>query len=241
MNPVLMLVRNALELTKRAIASVQAQDIPVQLLCVDNDSTDGTAEWLEEQHIWNYRASPQLGVSKGWNYGLRYFFETGADYVLVLNNDIIARPDAYRELLADGGPFVTCVGVNTFEESQKTFVKAVRPNPDFSFYLIRREVWERVGEFDESMVHYVSDGDFHCRMHAAGIPAYTIGLPFYHVASGTLKNANHRDHLEIQRQADADRDTFHRKWGFKMASPEYEAFFAAPPSERAYGTSGKAT
>lgn len=228
MNPVLMLVRNALELSKRAIASVQAQDIPTQLLCVDNDSSDGTKEWLAEQHIWNYRASPQLGVSKGWNYGLRYFFETGADYVLVVNNDVVLRPDTYRELLADGGPFVTCVGVNTLEESQQPFVKNVRPNPDFSCYLIRREVWERVGEFDESMVFYASDADMHVRMFREGIPAYTIGLPFYHVASGTLKNANHRDHLAIQRQADLDRETFEKKWGCKVGSPAYYDIFGGP-------------
>lgn len=229
MNAVLMLVRNALELTKRSIASVAAQDIPVNLFCVDNDSTDGTAEFFRDNRIWNYRASPQLGVSKGWNYGLRYFFETGADYVLVVNNDIVARPDAYRELLADGGPFVTCVGVNTFEESQKPFVKAIRPNPDFSCFLIRREVWERVGEFDESMVFYASDADMHVRMFQAGITAYTIGLPFYHVASGTLKNANHQDHLAIQRQADLDRETFEKKWGCKVGSREYYALFNQEP------------
>lgn len=221
MNTVLMLVRNALELTKRAIASVAAQDIPVNLLCVDNDSTDGTAEWFKEHRIWNYRASPQLGVSKGWNYGLRYFFETGADYVLVVNNDIQLRPDTYRELLADGGPFVTCVSVDVLAEIEKPFVKNVRPHPDFSSFLIRREVWEKVGEFDESMVHYCSDGDLHVRMYQAGLEAYTIGLPFYHVASGTLKNSPHQDHLAINRQADLDRETFERKWHCKIGSPEY--------------------
>ncbi len=48
-HPVVMPVRNGLELTKRAIVSILAQDIPVQVHVVDNHSTDGTAEWLAGQ------------------------------------------------------------------------------------------------------------------------------------------------------------------------------------------------
>src|SRR6266699_2144236 len=51
MNPILMLTRNALELTKQAVASVFAQNIPVTLYVVENDSTDGTKEWLKEHSL----------------------------------------------------------------------------------------------------------------------------------------------------------------------------------------------
>ena len=165
-----------------------------------------------------------MGVSRAWNYGLRYFFEMGEDHVLVVNNDVELRPDTYQELLSDGGPFVTCIGVNTLHESQKLYVKAVRPHPDFSCFLIRREVWDKVGPFDESMVLYASDADYHVRLHQAGIPAYTIGLPFYHVVSGTIKS-NPDEALAIHQQADRDRALFEQKWGCKIGTPEYYEMF----------------
>src|SRR5271166_5301018 len=103
-NPVLMLAHNALRLTQHAVWSVLYQDVPVQLLVVDNDSTDGTWAWLNglgmpNVHTVSFR--PQKGVSAGWNWGLAELFEYGgAEHVLVLNNDVELPPDFYRRLLA---------------------------------------------------------------------------------------------------------------------------------------------
>ena len=222
-HPVVMLVRNALALTKKAVASVLAQDLPVQLHIVDNDSSDGTAEWLasgDPPGIMWHTFKPPLGVSSGWNFALTDLFRR-FEHVLVVNNDVVLRPDTYRELLADGGPFVTAVSVDDIARIEGDWWKCQRPHPDFSAFLIRREVWEKVGGFDESMVLYASDNDFHVRMHKAGIEAYTIGIPFYHVASGTLKTAREDEYWRIQQQADRDRERFQAKWGCKVGSAEY--------------------
>jgi len=221
MNPCLMLCHNALELTKKAVESVLAQDIPVDLMVIDNASIDETWPWLLSQGVRTYSVPSQLGVSRGWNYGLRYFFELGAEYVWVVNNDAVYRPDTLRELIADGGLFVTGVGVNRPEDIQCDFVKNVRPNPDFSCFLIRREVWEKVGPFDDSMALYASDADYHLRMHKEGIFACTIGMPFYHIGSGTIKHATAEEAQAIRWQADRDRETFERKWGVRIGSKEY--------------------
>lgn len=226
MNPILMLCRNSLELTKRAVESVMAQDIDCTLYAVDNDSSDGTSQFLDDNHIHHWRMTPAKGVSASWNFGLTYLFDVaGCEQVLVLNNDLVLRPDTYRELLADGGAFVTCVSVGEIEQIKTEFVKSVRPHPDYSAFLIRRSVWDTVGPFDESMVMYSSDNDHHVRMHQAGIEAYTIGLPFYHYASGTLKMADEIERQTIQRQADKDRETFLRKWGVKVGSDGYYLLF----------------
>lgn len=229
MHPCLMLARNSLALTKRAVESVLAQDIPVELYVIDNDSSDGTPEYLAsvEDLAGAYRCSPQVGVSSGWNMGLHRLFLDN-EHVLVVNNDVVLRPDTYRELLADGGLFVTAVGVNEEAAIHGAFVKAVRPHPDFSAYMIRRECWQRVGPFDHSMVLYASDADMHVRMHRTGITAHTIGMPFFHYASGTLKTAHPEDAQAIREQADRDRATFEAKWGCKIGSPDYEAIFATP-------------
>jgi len=237
MNPILMLCRNSLALTKRAVVSVLTQDIPNTLYIINNDSTDGTTEWLAEEMLsWqpeqnygpirNWRFTPAKGVSASWNFGLDYLFGTAmCDKVLVVNNDVELHKSNYRWLDLDGGPFVTGVSTDDAMAIHDGWARVKRPNPDFSNFLIRRDVWEKVGKFDESMILYCSDGDYHLRMHQAGIEAYTIGIPFYHYASGTLKSAEPNEKATILRQADLDRDTFERKWGCKMGSPEYYALF----------------
>lgn len=229
MNPVLMLCRNCLELTKSAVASVHSQDIDVVLYTIDNDSSDGTADFLHygtESYIRSWKMSPAKGVSASWNFGLDYLFNTaGADHVLVINNDVELRPDTYRELLSDGGPFVTAVSVGDPKQLDWDGVHRVRPHPDFSCFLIKRYVWQKVGKFDESMVLYASDGDYHLRMHNAQIEALTIGVPFYHYASGTLKSSSPEERTAILTQANKDREAFHKKWGVSIGSPEYYALF----------------
>jgi GT2 family glycosyltransferase len=232
-NPCVMLVHNALSLTKEAVRSVLEQDVPVMLHVVNNHSTDGTEEWLLENDVEHTTFKPALGVSAGWNFALvNAFRKTG--HCLVINNDVSLRPDTYRSLLEDGGDFVTAVSVDNVEGIQGDWRKAPRPHPDFSCFLIRKKVWEAVGLFDESMMLYASDADYHLRMHKAGITAYTIGIPFFHYASGTLKYASPGEKASISHQADKDRHTFEQKWGCKVGSDSYYKLFGhGAPDEKA--------
>ncbi len=231
MNPALMLTHNALELTKKAIDSVLAQDIPVRLMILDNASTDATVEYTRSLSLQTAVFNPSIGVSRGWNYGLRYFFEMGEEHVLVVNNDVELPYSFYRSLLEEGGGFVTGVGVDDHGQvdadalsSNPNANNTKRPHPHFSAFLVRKWVWDKVGPFDESMELYVSDADYHLRMHQLGIPAYTNGMPFYHVGSATIKR-NPEEARAIQMQADKDRETFFKKWGVRVASPEYYNLF----------------
>ena len=223
-HPVLILTHNALELTNRALSSIFGQDIPVHVFVVDNNSTDGTVPYLEELGCQVFAAKWDMGVSRAWNYGLGYFFQQGEDHVLVVNNDVILRPETYSELILDGGLFVTGVGVNESEQFTANFIKTIRPNPDFSCFLMKREAWEKVGMFDESMILYASDCDYHVRMHKEGIEAYTIGMPFFHTASGTIKR-NPEEAGRIIEQANRDRIAFYEKWGVGIGTPEYYELF----------------
>lgn len=174
------------------------------------------------------------GVSKVWNLGLHYLFDAEkADAVLVVNSDVELRPDTLRLLLEDGSPFVTAVGSSTAGTQYPggTPTMARRPHPDFSCFLIRRECWERVGRFDETMSIYCSDGDYHLRMHRLGITACSIDLPFLHYASGTLKQADDAERDRIMEQADADRRAFEQKWGVSMGTAAYYELFGTTSPE----------
>lgn len=259
MNPIIILTRNNLHLTQAAVESLRAQDITggVQIIVVDNHSTDNTPQWLATQKdIITIFNQPANSVAGAWNQALSWLFTPkwlnastptfpAADYALVVNNDVLLRPDTYRHLVNDGGLFVTAVGtrdadkINPQYEAVEDFggclltetvveryadpdPAAKRPHPDFSCMLIRREAWEQVGPFDEGFKGaFCEDGDYDLRMFKAGIRAYCLDLPYLHYGSMTVKNARPAEQKRIQDQAARNREYFRKKWGFPMGSEEY--------------------
>lgn len=273
-NWIVVLAHGNLDLLQAAVASFHRQDIEggARILIVNNESDPATTAWIiREQAAGRVSAMhffPQRGVAHGWNSALRYLFGSErVERVLVVNQDLVLRPDTYRWLDADGGGFVTAVGsadatcverpgpepAQLYSLSVKppkhyyapTYPlprpEASRPHPDFSCFLIRRNVWERVGEFDEGFAGaFGEDCDMHVRMHAAGITAYCIDVPFYHVGGGsqTVKRASSAERERIVAQAARNRAYFERKWGFPVPTPEnggveyYKFFGTAAPDER---------
>lgn len=234
-NYIIMPIFEQLALTRDAVKSCLEQDIgDVRVLCVLDKATDGVGQYLRSLHPQvQVVAMSGCGVSKAWNAALSHVIDfREADAALVVNSDVRLRPDAYRRLLSDGGLFVTCVGTSSgakFPGEEPSGRK--RPHPDFSCFLIRKECWQQVGQFDEAMRIYTSDGDYHLRMHKAGIEAYCLDLPFFHYASGTLKTVDEADRDRILAQATKDRQAFFDKWGFDMGSPNYYKQFQKEKDE----------
>jgi|SRR5262245_836 len=252
MNYIIVPVRNNLYLTRKAVKTFREQDIgDVRIIIIDNASSDGTAQWLSTQKdILQVRYDPPKSVAESWNIGLDWVFGTrigmgNADYALVVNNDVELRPDTYRWLVANGGGFVTAVGTNDPEKVKPLGWDALlpepiaevvasnptyptpdpnynRPHPDFSCFLIRREVYEKVGMFDENFkIAYCEDGDYDMRMWQSGIRAYCIDLPFLHHGAGTVKNGTLKEQRIIHAQAEKNREYFAKKHGVRMGSQEY--------------------
>jgi len=224
---VMILTRNCLELTQRCIASVKAQDIPTEIHVFDNGSTDGSVEWCADNADSVYLAMKNQGVSRGWNTLLHSVFRySRATHALVINNDVILPPYFYRELLAYDLPFVTGASVDSMEALENRGPSAqAYPGPDFSGFLIRRDCWDHVGQFDEGFVHYCGDCDYHIRASWSGVELLNSGVPFYHERSSTLKNANEEDRQSIQLRAEADRAYFYKKYGCYPWEPAYAELF----------------
>jgi GT2 family glycosyltransferase len=230
-NLIILPIRVSVDMTRKCISSLLQQDIPVKILAIDNGSEDGCAQYLRS--CWGVQiiTYPRpMGLSRLWNNCLEMSFEhMKLEHVLVVNNDTVLRPDTYRLLLEDGGSFVTGVGVDTAAKTLRADPSSKRPHPDFSCFMIRRECWETTGRFDESMMTWASDNDYHVRMFRAGIDAHCISLPFYHVASGTLKHLDGEIKQALYRQSDKDRERFREKYGCSPGTPEYEALFTTQP------------
>jgi GT2 family glycosyltransferase len=227
MNPVLILTRNNLDLTKRCVESVRNQDIPTRVYIGDNGSTDETKEWLMTwpEHTW-WSWDENIGVSSGWNIGLGCLFEhPEVNSVLVVGNDTSLPPFFYRELLSYPQPFVTGFAVESFDDLREPTERRTENHPDFSAFLMRRTFWEKVGPFDESMVMYAQDCCMHVRGHRAGMEMVKVPVPFYHERSSTLRLAPPEEKYQIQEQANRDRATFRAKYGCIPGEPAYEDLF----------------
>jgi GT2 family glycosyltransferase len=228
MNPVLILTHNNLELTKRAVASAQRQDIVTRVFVLDNGSTDATREWgiKSLQQDFNY-CETNLGVSKGWNAGLSLLFGFyEAQHVFVVGNDTWLPSSFCRSALSIDLPFVTGVAVdNMAQAEQPATIMPLEPRPDFSAYCISRECWEKVGPFDERFVHYCGDCDMHIRAHRLGVPMFKANIPFFHERSSTIRLASPEERAEIEAQANKDRAVFQSMYGCLPGSKEYEEIF----------------
>lgn len=229
-NHVLILTHNNLTLTKRCVQSVVAHDVPIFIYFEDNNSVDGTGQWIyqfcdgvnSDAAFW----AENKGVSFGWNDGLSWLFRKGAEHVLCVGNDTILAPWCYRELLSYPQLFVTGYAVEDMNELKPPTEHRTENHPDFSCFLMRREFWQTVGKFDESMVSWASDCDMHVRGHRMGMEMVKVPCPFFHVRSSTLRLAPPEEQNKLNERANLDRQEFVKKWGFMPGTPEYSSLFA---------------
>jgi len=193
------------DLTLQTIGDCLSQDIPVNILIVDNASPDGTREALEELALREPRLhlvkNPKnLGVAAAWNQLAGIVFDCfGAEEILICNNDIRLRPDTLRNLLIPKGGFVTPVNVGTMEAmlSHDAITYPVPPEPiirsgpDFSCFLLKRSFYQEVGPFCEQYwPAYYEDRDYHMLAIGKGLEReiYSVAFPYVHLASQTIKN-----------------------------------------------------
>lgn len=73
----------------RCFTSLRESSIPVQTVVVDNDSNDGTLEYIREHfpEIHLIESKENLGFGRANNLGMRYALDNGCDYVFLLNQD----------------------------------------------------------------------------------------------------------------------------------------------------------
>lgn len=95
---------NRKELLKECIEALINQKYnDCDILIVDNASTDGTKEYInqyiEENKIIYKNTGSNLGGAGGFNYGMKEACKLGCDYIWVMDDDCIVKNDSLTKLL----------------------------------------------------------------------------------------------------------------------------------------------
>lgn len=196
-----MLTYNMLEWTKLAIDSIRSYH-DVELLVVDNESTDGTQVWCQENGITCL--SRRQSVAAAQNMGLVEFFEGDYDYFLLLNNDICLRYDTVDKLVDVMEKSKSFAGITSQEVGNVSpwMIDDTQPLTDmastkeiidiptsaYSCTIFRRQALQDVGIFDEHFTpRYIEDNDHLIRLRIAGWKFGKVqNSIYYHLVGGVL-------------------------------------------------------
>ncbi|MBE2281231.1 MAG: glycosyltransferase [Ignavibacteriaceae bacterium] len=91
---------NRLELLKKCVYSVINQSYkPFKVIVIDNDSKDGTNNYLSEQNGISFLTQENSGASGGFYTGIKMAFRENPDWVWCLDDDGIPNHDALEKFV----------------------------------------------------------------------------------------------------------------------------------------------
>lgn len=103
---VIIVSYNGMKWIEKCLSSLRQSTHPLMTIVIDNNSTDGTPQFIAEHfpEVVLVRKERNLGFGQANNVGMRYALDYGFDYALLLNQDAYLQSDAVAELLkvADG-------------------------------------------------------------------------------------------------------------------------------------------
>lgn len=97
----IIVTRNRLALLQESVAAVRAQKRALdEIIVINNDSDDGTRQWLEEQDGLTVIHQGNLGGAGGFYRGIKEGYARGHDWFWCMDDDTIAQPETLERLCA---------------------------------------------------------------------------------------------------------------------------------------------
>jgi GT2 family glycosyltransferase len=243
--------KDCIQSVQEAMIRAKTHGIDSQIILIDNNSIDETKEEASkmESELFHYHRSSndeRWGFQRSVNFGVCYGLEHGAEFILVLNNDIVLHPEVIWRLVerfekGDVG-MVTCmdvrgemhekgiapVDIKNINAVEKEIVDEA-PNPNFSAFCVSKDCWEFVGEFDELFYPaYFEDNDYHRRMFLSQVNAIVLpAAMFYHYGSRTQNEGDITGPIVPGPLFENIRAEYVKKWGGKPG----EETFLTPYNE----------
>lgn len=209
---IICLVHNQLHITKQFVKHLFNNTANFHLIFIDNDSTDGTDEFLNEgkkNNRWEVISPGEnLGVIKGRNLGAQHI---KSDYFLNIDNDQLVQKGWLESLfqLMNRNDIVGCEawelmppkssgalvmnGQIVSDRSYFPYKHCKYPNDTFTYIgcggcLIKKKVYDSIGLFDERFSPaYFEDPDFGFRAILAGFKlGWCHNCPIIHLEHQTF-------------------------------------------------------
>jgi len=98
---VVIVAYNSMKWIKRCYDSLRNSSIPCDVITIDNGSTDGTQQFLQDNYpeVELHISNKNLGFGKANNIGLQKALDEGYQFVYLLNQDAWVFPDTFSNLI----------------------------------------------------------------------------------------------------------------------------------------------
>ncbi len=182
---VIIVTYNGMKWIERCLCSVAMSKVKADCLIVDNHSTDGTPQWIEENfpEFRLIRSESNLGFGAANNIGLQTALDEGYDYAYLLNQDAWLLRDTLEKLLEawdnsrkEGERFGLLSPMQTTadpDKLDKNFLRYYRVSKPMTpggvkemkfimaaHWMISRECLQEVGGFSPVFFYYGEDNDW---------------------------------------------------------------------------------
>lgn len=200
---------NGRALLERFLPSLVRTDYPpLEIVVVDNASTDDSCNWLQAHwpQITLLRSPQNLAWAGGNNVGIRHALKKGHRYVVLANNDIEPHPDWIRRAVefARGHPLHGIMGFQLFEQehTRPEFENACHQPSTPDWHETKNimgcamfcdcQLFDGLGLFDEGYEYYFDEQDFEARALRGGWRMAALNVPVWHLAEASTRRLGWR-------------------------------------------------
>ncbi len=177
--------------------SLRNSTVPLSIIVIDNNSTDGTCEYIKQNYpeIILIDNNENLGFGRANNIGIEFAIKNKFDFVFLLNQDAWINPNTIENLcyIMETNPKLGIISPMQFNRTGKVLDRNFKillnkkrnkrnslnsevQSVKFimaAIWLIRFECIIKVGLFDSVFSHYGEDNDFSNRVIYHG---YEVGV-----------------------------------------------------------------
>lgn len=204
--PIWITDEETLDITKSALASLEASDADIRPIIIDNGSTIGGGYLRDIASIY-VRNRNNLGYARAVNQGLKL----AGKYVAVANNDIRVSPNWWT------------VASDIFAQSDNIGSVHFRMIPYTQVFHYGNDIWPEGKErwcsssffvmrnvqlYDEHYLNSYDDWDYWRRFRKEWCTAYTNKAEYQHLDSHTQEKVENRSKNDIK-----NREYYMSKWG----------------------------